>query len=127
VVGARWADDATLDVLLWLLRRLIDHHGLVVLTYHSATSGGHRCSATGAVPASIAHRIGWALGPEAVASLVRAAGRDLDARELARVTGGNPFFVTEVLADTRGDIPGSVVGAVIARLHALPVDTVKAL
>ena len=58
---------------------------------------------------------------------MRAAGRDLDVEALARVTGGNPFFVTEVLADARADIPSSVVDAVLARLHALPVDTVKAL
>ncbi len=130
VEDAQWADDATLDVLRWLLRRLVDHRGLVVLTYRSTdVEPGHPLRRLlGAVPASIAHRIELpALGPEAVASLMRAAGRELDARELARVTGGNPFFVTEVLADAREDIPGSVVDAVIARIHALPVDTVKAL
>jgi DNA-binding winged helix-turn-helix (wHTH) protein len=130
VEDAHWADDATLDVLRWLLRRLVDQRGLVVLTYRSTeVDPGHPLQRLlGAVPASIAHRIELpALGPGAVASLAQAAGRDADAAELARVTGGNPFFVTEVLADTRDDMPGSVVDAVIARLHALPIDTVKAL
>ena len=36
------------------------------------------------------------LSQEAVAEL--AGPRDIDAEELYRVTGGNPFFVTEVLA-----------------------------
>ena len=130
VEDAHWADDATLDVLRWLLRRLVDHRGLVVLTYRSTdVASGHPLQRLlGSVPASIAHRIELpALGPEAIASLMRAAGRDLDAQELARVTDGNPFFVTEVLADARADIPASVVDAVIARLHAAPVETVKAL
>ena len=130
VEDAHWADDATLDVLRWLLRRLVDHRGLVVLTYRATdVERGHPLRRLlGAVPASIAHRIELpALGPGAVASLVRAAGRDLDADELAAITGGNPFFVTEVLADPRGDMPGSVVDAVIARLHAVPTDTAKAL
>jgi DNA-binding winged helix-turn-helix (wHTH) protein len=35
VEDAHWADDATLDVLRWLLRRLLDRRGLVVLTYRS--------------------------------------------------------------------------------------------
>jgi DNA-binding winged helix-turn-helix (wHTH) protein/tetratricopeptide (TPR) repeat protein len=130
VEDAHWADDATLDVLRWLLRRLVDHRGLVVLTYRptDVEPGLPLRRLLGAVPASIAYRIELpALGPGAVASLVRAAGRDLDAQALARVTGGNPFFVTEVLADASADIPGSVVDAVMARLHALPVDTVRAL
>jgi DNA-binding winged helix-turn-helix (wHTH) protein/tetratricopeptide (TPR) repeat protein len=130
VEDAHWADDATLDVLRWLLRRLVDHRGLVVLTYRSTdVEPGHPLQRLlGAVPASIAHRIELpALSPEAVASLVRAAGRDLDAHALASVTGGNPFFVTEVLADASADIPGSIVDAVMARLHAVPVDTVRAL
>ncbi|HKH06796.1 MAG TPA: AAA family ATPase [Acidimicrobiales bacterium] len=130
VEDAHWADDATLDVLRWLLRRLVDHRGLVVLTYRSTdVASGHPLQRLlGSVPASIAHRIELpALGLEAIASLMRAAGRDLDAQELARVTDGNPFFVTEVLADARADIPASVVDAVIARLHAAPVETVKAL
>jgi hypothetical protein len=102
----------------------------VVLTYRSTdVEPGHPLRRLlGAVPASIAHRTELrALGPEAVASLVRAAGSELDAGELGRVTGGNPFFVTEVLADEGAQMPGSVVDAVIARLHALPVATVKAL
>ena len=130
VEDAHWADDATLDVLRWLLRRLVDHRGLVVLTYRPTdVELGHPLQRLlGAVPprsrtASSCPPSGPGPWPRWCAP--RARRRCPGA--LARVTGGNPFFVTEVLADAGADMPGSVVDAVMARLHALPVDTVKAL
>ena len=48
----------------------------------------------------------------------RRAGRDVDAGELHRSTGGNPFFVTEVLAAGDDAIPGRS-DAVLARVAAL--------
>ena len=130
VEDAHWADDATLDVLRWLCVGWSTTAALVVLTYRS-TDVDARASA--AAPARRRTSLDRAphRAPRARARGRRlagaAAGRDVDAEALARVTGGNPFFVTEVLADARADIPSSVVDAVIARLHALPVDTVKAL
>ena len=48
-----------------------------------------------------------------------AAPYDLDGPEIHRVTGGNPFFVTEVLAEGGGDIPATVRDAVLARTARL--------
>ena len=90
VEDAHWADDATLDVLRWLVRRLVDHRGLVVLTYRSTDVGqGIRCSDCSA---PYHHRSRTAssyphYGPQAVPA-VRDAGRDVDVEALARVTGG---------------------------------------
>ncbi|HEX6425485.1 MAG TPA: AAA family ATPase [Acidimicrobiales bacterium] len=126
----QWADDATLDVLRWFVRRVADHRCLLVLTYRSTeVDPGHPFHRVlGAVPAGLATRIDLApLDEHAIAGLVRSAGRDLDPGELARASGGNPFFVTEVLADPAAGIPASVVDAVLARLHALPVSTRRAL
>ena len=53
------------------------------------------------------------LSPEAVARL--AERRGVDADELYRSTGGNPFFVSEVLAAGPGEIPQTVRDAVLAR------------
>src|SRR5205823_962659 len=44
---------------------------------------------------------------------------DGDAAELHRRTGGNPFFVTEVLAAGAGPIPATVSDAVLARTARL--------
>jgi DNA-binding CsgD family transcriptional regulator/tetratricopeptide (TPR) repeat protein len=53
------------------------------------------------------------LSSAAVAALAEAS--DLDAAELHRVTGGNPFFVGEVLAAPGTNIPATVRDAVLAR------------
>jgi hypothetical protein len=57
------------------------------------------------------------LSRSAVAALARPQG--LDAGELFARTGGNPFFVTEVLADGTGRIPHTVRDAVLARVACL--------
>src|SRR5439155_10562439 len=57
------------------------------------------------------------LSAEAVAQL--AEPFELDAAELYRVTDGNPFFVTEVLASGEGSIPSSVRDAVLSRAARL--------
>ena len=57
------------------------------------------------------------LSPEAVADLAEPYGVDPDG--LHRVTGGNPFFVTEVLASGEHEIPATVRDAVLARAARL--------
>ena len=56
------------------------------------------------------------LSDEAVSTLAQAAGAD--AREVARVTGGNPFLVVESLA-SEGQLPASVRDATLARVARL--------
>ena len=57
------------------------------------------------------------LSPAAVAELARL--HQLDADELFRRTGGNPLFVTEVLAAGADKIPHTVRDAVLARVARL--------
>jgi hypothetical protein len=56
------------------------------------------------------------LTARAVEALVAQASSTLDAGALYRRTGGNPFFVTEVLASGATDAPSTVRDAVLARL-----------
>jgi DNA-binding winged helix-turn-helix (wHTH) protein/tetratricopeptide (TPR) repeat protein len=130
VEDAHWADDATLDTIRWLLRRIIGLAGMVVITYRSTeVDSTHPLQRVmGATPAGATTRIDLApLSLESVDALALAAGRRVDADALLRTTGGNPFFVTEVLASDDVDIPASVVDAVLARLHELPEDSRRAL
>ena len=60
------------------------------------------------------------LSAEAVDEL--AAPYGVDARELYRVTGGNPFFVVEALTAGSVEIPGTVREAVLARVALLSVE-----
>ena len=112
----QWTDDATLDVLRLLGHRLEDVPALIVVTYRDdeldrshplrLLLGELRTETTVRV------KLGR-LSAEAVNELARPSG--MDGAELYRQTGGNPFFVTEVLAAGDADIPHSVRDAVLAR------------
>jgi predicted ATPase len=58
-----------------------------------------------------------ALSADAVRILAGTSG--LDAAELYRLTGGNPFYVTEVLQAGLGVVPSSARDAVLARAAQL--------
>jgi len=116
-----WADEATLDLLRYAGRRIDATPSVLVLTFRDdEPGGGHplqtvlgELSRTGAV-------VRVSLRPLSSAGVARlVAGRRDDADAVYRRTGGNPFFVTEVLAHAGERVPGSVRDAVLARLAAL--------
>ncbi len=127
-----WADEATLDLLRYLARRAHTFHALILVTYRSEDAvAGHplRQVLGDAATAAGARRLDLApLSPSAVASLARhpasgdadAAVPPIDTAKLFRVTGGNPFFVTEVLAGGSAGTPATVRDAVMARVARLP-------
>jgi DNA-binding CsgD family transcriptional regulator len=123
-----WGDEATFDVLRLLVRRM-DVPTLVIATYR--TDGLHRDHPLRtllgdlATAASVARVELEPLSPTAVAEL--AAGREMDAEDLYARTGGNPFYVTQVL-ETGGDhVPGSVRDAVLARAARLSPPALEVL
>jgi DNA-binding CsgD family transcriptional regulator len=136
VEDVHWADGATLDLLRFLARRVGSLPVLLLVSYRDDEVGPQHplAVALGDVATFEAvTRIGLArLSRDAVAVL--AAGRGVNADELHRLTGGNPFFVTEVLAvgpDALGHsaLPRSVSEAVwgrLARLSAPARDTAHA-
>src|SRR6185436_7317059 len=93
-----WADEATLDLMRFVGRRILRTRSLVVATFRSDEIG-------------IVHPLRHMLGdlatigvlrltpqPLSVEAMRELASDKVDAIELHRVTGGNPFFVTEVLS-----------------------------
>ena len=90
-----WADDATLDVITVLGRRIGALPALLVLTLRGgeAPPAHPLHAALGAVAGTSAFIELDPLSPGAVASL---AGDD--GGELYALTGGNPFYVSELLA-----------------------------
>lgn len=115
-----WADEATLDVLRVCARRINSVRALLVLTYRD--DGLHPShplrSVLGELPSTMSARHELPrLSESAVAALARASTVDLG--ELYERTGGNPFFVTEVLAAGGGRIPPTVRDAVLARAAGL--------
>jgi DNA-binding CsgD family transcriptional regulator/tetratricopeptide (TPR) repeat protein len=121
IEDAHWADEATLDVLRLLGRRLSGMRALVVVTYRDdELERTHPLRTVLGELATTAAPTRIAVAPlSAPAVRLLAAGHPVDADELYRRTSGNPFFVSEVLAAPGGEIPGSVRDAVLARVAGL--------
>ncbi|MEZ2333206.1 AAA family ATPase [Mesorhizobium sp. RCC_202] len=116
-----WADDATLDFVRFLGRRIANVHILLVVTARTDRSEGQMRvrRALGEIPAGSVQRVEVPLLSEtAVKSLAGAAERDGGA--IYRATAGNAFFVTELLAaESDTALPASVRDAVLARAERL--------
>ncbi len=126
-----WADEATLDLLRFLGRRLDGLPLLVVATFRDDANGpGDPLTGLLGDLAGLPQVDRMHLPPlsvPAVAGLVAAATSPLDAADLHHRTGGNPFFVTEVLASPSTQAPSTVRDAVLARVGRLSRAAADAL
>jgi DNA-binding CsgD family transcriptional regulator/tetratricopeptide (TPR) repeat protein len=120
-----WADAGTLDFIRYVGRRLTGVPVLMLLTYRDeGLSHDHPLRRVlGELPAASTTRLKLAaLSASAVEQLARNKHRS--AKGIFEVTGGNPFFVTEVLM-AEGDVPTSVIDAVLARVSHLSTHARK--
>ncbi|MEM9561330.1 MAG: AAA family ATPase [Actinomycetota bacterium] len=158
VEDAHWADEATLDLLRFLGRRIAETRAVLVVTYRDDEVGvDHplRPVLGQLLPIDSTDRI--VVEPLSLAAVSRlvletpVSGPGVaDPAELHRVSGGNPFFVTEILAagstgstgstgptrptadptatstvwptDGPTTVPATVQDAVLARLAAVDPD-----
>lgn len=117
----QWADDATLDLVKFLGRRMQRTSALLVLTWRDeGIRADHPLrGAIGELPGQLLARIPLrGLSAESVQSLGVRARRSTEGLHAA--TNGNPFFVTEVLASDAPGVPPTVCDAVLARAARLP-------
>ncbi len=126
IEDVHWADDATLDALRYLIRRIAELPAVLVLTYRDdELSRGHPLyGLLGLASRSdqVRHLPLRRLSPDAVRQLT--AGSPVSAAELYALTAGNPFFVSELLASAQGEpVPPTIADAVLARLHRLDPAT----
>ena len=126
VEDVHWADEATLDVLRYLVRRADRLPLVLVLTYRDDELGTDHPLRQLLGLASRAGRVRRLrlarLTPAAVRRLSAAA--PLDADEVFAVTAGNPYFVTEVLAARDpAAVPLTIADAVRARVARLDPAT----
>jgi DNA-binding CsgD family transcriptional regulator/energy-coupling factor transporter ATP-binding protein EcfA2 len=130
VEDVHWADEATLDVLRFLARRIAELPAVLVLTYrddeltreHPLQQLLGQASAAGRARRLPLRR----LSQDAVRWL--SAASQVDAARVFAMTSGNPFFVTEVLAAGQGDpVPATVVDAVLGRVRRLDAASQAAL
>jgi DNA-binding CsgD family transcriptional regulator len=117
-----WADDATFDSITVLGRRMGTLPALLVLTFRAGeVPPGHPLhAALGAIPAG--HSQFVELAPLSEDAVARLAGAD--AQKIYAASGGNPFYVNELLCSrTASELPPSVTNAVLGRAARLEPDS----
>jgi predicted ATPase len=128
VDDAHWADDASLDILRYLGRRVEPLPALLVVTYRPGELGdGHPLRRVlGSFDGPAVLRLELAgLSDAAVTDLAVRAG--VDPERLVAAAGGNPFYVTEALAAPGEQVPATVRDVVLGRVNRLPEPARRAL
>jgi class 3 adenylate cyclase len=115
---AHWADQASLDVLRFVGRRLERTRAMLIVTVRDEDPHGSVHAALGSIPASLIRRLELRpLSREGIELL--ATGQDWSVDDLLTLTDGNPFFVTELIHAPVASVPRSIRDAVMARLDGL--------
>jgi predicted ATPase len=118
-----WADEATLDILRYLGRRLAGVRLMILASFRSEEVGrDHPLTVVMGDLAGLSGVVRMQLPPltaTGVRQLLDAAGSALDADAIFQRTGGNPFYLTEVLAAGAEQVPATVRDAVLARVARL--------
>ncbi len=123
IEDAHWADEATLDLLRYLARRMTRTQLLIVITYRDdELAPGHPLRAMLGDLATVSGIVRVAPARLSLAAVQELAGSAVDAEALHARTLGNPFYVTEVLADPTGHLPASVRDAVLSRIARLSLS-----
>lgn len=115
----QWADEATLDLLRFVTRRLDALPCLVLATFRDDLAVDHPLRrASGSLVGPRVTRLHVPpLSVDAVRTLV--GDRAIDAAALHARTAGNPFFVVEALESERGALPSTVRDAILSRAALL--------
>jgi DNA-binding CsgD family transcriptional regulator len=116
VEDLHWADEATLDWLAHLSRRIARSRALLVVTCrdHEPSTDIRLRTTLGQIATHRSSRR-MSLPPLTVAAVRRMAGTADEAERVFALTAGNPFFVSEVLSADADLVPESVADVVMAR------------
>ena len=125
IEDVHWADNATLDLLKFLGRRISLIPAVIILSFRNdEVDEQHPLTAIlNAFPRACTHTIDLEpLSPDGVEKLCDASGFKAEGARLHEVTGGNPFFLNELIASggkPDESIPASIKEAVNTRLSHL--------
>lgn len=127
---AQWCDAASLEALRVLMARAPRALGVVVAARdHGATDAVALRRTLGALrrEAGLVELRPAALATADVRRMLGPDGDPARAAEIVARTGGNPFFVAELLAVGGPELPDSIVASVADRLTVLPEATIDVL
>ncbi|MBX3577038.1 MAG: AAA family ATPase [Rhizobiaceae bacterium] len=129
IEDVHWADDASLDLIRYVGRRIARTRILMALTARNDSVGGQQRlrRALAEIPSEAVIRLDVPLLSERAVAML-AAGSGLDAAALFRASAGNAFFASELVEAGGADIiPGSVTDAVLRRAEQLRAGARHAL
>ncbi|MEU0545934.1 AAA family ATPase, partial [Nocardia sp. NPDC005978] len=116
-----WADQGTIDLFRFLLRRVARTPLLLIgIARDDEVGAAHPLRGLLGDIARSAHACTLTVPPlslDAVTTLI--ADRPVDPRRLHEVTGGNAFFVCEMLDHRTDELPATVRDAILARTAGL--------
>lgn len=110
-----WADEATLDFIKFFSRRITRTNCLLLLTYRDDEIYQQHPlrNVLGELSTNAFTRIQLkALSIEAVQTLATVKG--FDGEEVYGISGGNPFYVNEIIAGYSGSVPENVKDAILS-------------
>ena len=125
VEDLHWADDASLDAIGRLARRIDATTSLLVLTHRPDVEHSVRAVLGQVARLAPTHLETPPLTRETVEDLARTAGRDPDA--VMDMTAGNAFLVDAVLAMEGTDLPPSASDAILGSAAVLSAEAREAL
>ncbi len=128
VEDTQWADEASLDAIRFLGRRIARTNAAVVLTYRDGEIDLEHPLRTviGDIPVADVVRVQLGgLSRDAVAEMV--AGSGLDPERVFEATGGNPLLAREMATAAGEGMASSLQDAVMARVARLSIGAQEAV
>lgn len=129
VEDLHWADEATLDLVRFIARRLGSLGLLMLVSFREDQLDAEHPLGVALGDLAAIDGVRWVSVPplslDAVSVLT--AGTGIEPAALHQETGGNAFFVTEVITSGSHGLPWSVAHAVLTRAARLPAPARTAL
>lgn len=119
-----WADEATLDFIKFFARRITQLRCLFILTYRDTEihSGHPLRTITGQLnPGSFTRIELLPLSKQAVEKM--AEERGYNGEDVYRITNGNPFYVTEILASYSEGVPDNIKDSILSVYNKMNEST----
>jgi DNA-binding CsgD family transcriptional regulator/tetratricopeptide (TPR) repeat protein len=127
VEDIHWADAATLDFIKYFARRIRDSRTLLLLTYRDnevLPSHPLRNVIGELLPGSFTRMNLPPFSKSMVEELAEKKG--YNGKDLYEVSGGNPFYVTEILSSYSTGVPDNIRDSILSVYNKLPEHTKNA-